>query len=496
MRRRRLPLVVLLVLAGVLGAGIAFLVAGPILAGRTKELLFVIGGGVGLIAALSSLEVAMIGLVAISYVDGFLKGLIVSTASVFAKDIVLAIGLIRWLWLGLTRQRWEALRLPVILPAFLFTLYCAAQMFNTETASPLVALAGLRSWVVWIPVLIIAYDYMTTQAHIERMLVTIVVLSLGTGIYAIVQYNIGFGHLYALSPGFGFYDRFGWGSGVRAVSTFVGPGALGDAMSLSAIFCIGAVLYMRGKAWLKPLMIGTAAICLVALATSGSRAPLLGLVVGGLGLLLLLRQPRFLFAAAVIGILAVGVLNNYASGAFEARYNPRMLSYQVVVSRAVGPMLGSIKSALETPLGVGVATGTGVGRGRLVVGQEAMVVKRTAGGMVENEYGRALHELGFPGFVLFLWLLYAAVKMTVSSFMRVRTVESRSLIAACLAVMLSGLARLAVGSALYLVPSGPMFWLSGAMAVRTAEIELARRQPVSEGVRQPEPRGHQFGTRQ
>jgi len=496
MRRRKLPLAGLLMIAGVVGAGIAFLTVGPILAGRTKELLFVIGGSVGLIAALSSLEVTMIGLVVICYVDGFLKGLIVSVASVFAKDIVLAIGVIRWLWLGLTRRQWEALRLPVILPAFLFTLYCTAEMFNTETASPLVALAGLRSWVIWIPVLIVAYDYMTTRAHIERMLVTIVAFSLGTGIYAIVQWNLGFEHLYALGPGFDFYDRFAWGSGVRAVSTFVNPAALGDAMSLSAIFCIGAVLYMRGKTWLKPLMIGTAAVCLVALATSGSRAPLLGLMVGGLGLLLLLRQPRFLFAAAVIGILAVVVLNNYAGGAFEARYNPRMLSYQVVENRVVGPMLGSIKLALARPLGVGVATGTGVGRGRLVVGQEAMMVKRTAGGMVENEYGRALHELGFPGFGLFLWLLYAAVKMTVSSFMQVRTVESRSLIAACLAVMLSGLARLAVGSALYLVPGGPMFWLSGAMAVRTAEIELARRQAMPESVRQPESISHRLGNRQ
>ncbi len=485
MRRRRLPLAVLLVIAGVVGAGVAFLVAGPVLAGRTKELLFVIGGGVVLIAALSSLEVAMIGLMAISYVDGFLKGLVVSAASVFAKDIVLAIGLMRWLWLGLTRQRWEALRLPVILPAFLFTLYCTAQMFNTETASPLVALAGLRSWVVWIPVLLIAYDYMTTRAHIERMLVTIVVLSLVTGIYAIVQYNLGFEHLYALSSSFDFYDRFGWGSGVRAVSTFVGPGALGDAMSLSAIFCIGAVLYMRGKAWLKPLMIGTAAICLVALATSASRAPLLGLVVGGLGLLLLLRQPRFLFAAVVIGILAVVVLNSYAGGAFEARYNPRILGYRTVIGRTTGPMLKGIRSALERPLGVGVATGTGVGRGQVVVGRQAIVVKRTTGGMVENEYGRALRELGFPGFALFLWMLYAAVKMTVFSFMRVRTVESRSLIAACLAVMLSSVARLAVGSALYLVPGGPLFWLAGALAVRTAEIELARRQSVPESARQP-----------
>jgi len=486
MRRRRLPMIMLLVMAGGVGAGIAFLTAGPMIAGRTKEVLFVVGGGVGLIAALSSLEVAVIGLMVICYVDGFLKGLVVSTATVFAKDIVLAIALVRWLWLGLSRQRWEALRLPVILPAFLFILYCAAEMFNTETASMLVALAGLRSWVIWIAVLIVSYEYMTTRAHIERMLFNIVILSLGTGIYAIVQYNIGFGHLYALGPGFDFYNRFGWGSGVRAVSTFVGPGALGDAMSLSAIFCIGAILYMRGKAWLKPLMVGTASVCLVALATSGSRAPLLGLVVGGLSLLLLVRRPRFLFAAVFIGVLAVVVLNNYAGGAFEARYNPQMLTARIVISRTTSPMLKGIRSAFERPLGVGVATGTGVGRGEFVVGREAMVIKQTAGGMVENEYGRALHELGFPGLALFLWLLYATVKMTVVSFMRARTVESRSLIAACLAVVVSTLARLAVGSAIYLVPGGPMFWLAAAMAARAADIEMAGRADVYEYVQRHE----------
>jgi len=471
----------LLVIAGMVGSGVAFLVSGPLLAGHTKQLLFAIAGSIGLIAVLSSLEVATIGLISISYVDGFLKGLVVSTVTVFAKDIVLAIGLIRWLWLGLTRQRWEALRLPVILPAFLFIIYCVAQMFNTETASPLVALAGLRSWIVWIPVLIVAYDYMTTRAHIERMLIAVVILSLVTGIYAIVQYNIGFDHLYALSPRFDFYRDFQWGSGVRAVSTFVSPGALGAAMSLSAIFCIGSVLYMRGKAWFKPLMIGTAAVCLVGLATSGSRAPLLGLVVGGLSLLLLIRRPRFLFAAVVIGVLAVAVLDNFAGGAFEARYNPEMLNYQTVSGRALSPMLASIRVALERPLGVGVATGTGVGRGQLLVGGQTLAVKRTAGGMVENEYGRAVHELGFPGLALFLWLLYAVAKMTVSSFLQVRTMESRSLIAACLAVVVSTAARLAVGSALYLVPGGPMFWLAAAMAKRAAEIEVADRYPVAEG---------------
>ncbi len=473
MRRRRLPPAASLVVAGVVGLAIAALAAGPTVHGQTmKVVLAVLAVGV-FVAALASLEVALLALIIVAFMDGFTKCLVISPATLLAKDIMLIIALVRWLWMGLAAQRWGALRLPVILPAFLLTLYCIAQMFNTETASPLVALAGLRSWIIWIGVVIVAYEYIRTRAHIERVLVLIMVLALATGIYGIVQYNLGFGHLYRLSEGFDYYGDFTWGTGVRAVSTFVGPGAFGDAMSLSAIFCIGGVMYIRGKQWFKIMLVATAAVCVVAMATSGSRAPLLGLVVGGLSLLVLVRRPQFLFGAIVAGILAVVVLNSFAGGAFEARYNPRMVNYFVVVSRSIGPLKQGLRSALTRPLGVGVATGVGVGRGLDMFGGESIRVKRTAGGMVENEYGRAMRELGIPGFALFLWLLYAVVKMSILSFSRAQTIASRSLIAACLGVIISTLARLAVGSALYLAPSGPLFWLAAAIAVRTADIEAA-----------------------
>ncbi len=70
--------------------------------------------------------------------------------------------------------------------------------------------------------------------------------------------------------------------------------------------------------------------------------------------------------------------------------------------------------------------------------------------------------------------------MSILSFSRAQTIASRSLIAACLGVIISTLARLAVGSALYLAPSGPLFWLAAAIAVRTADIEAASMEEASQ----------------
>jgi len=491
MRRRRLPGAMVLGIAGIVGIVIAVVATGPVLQGRALEIILgLVGVGV-IIGALASLEVALLALIAVAFMDGFAKSLVVSPASLLAKDILLMAGLAHWMWMGLTEGKWSALRLPIILPAFVFTLYCIAEMFNTETGSYLVALAGLRSWIIWLGVAILGYEYIQSRAHIERIFFLIMVLALGTGIYGIYQYNVGFGHLYALSDGFSYFNRFSWGEGVRAVSTFVGPGSFGDAMSLSAIACIGAVMYVRGKQWMKILLVVAAALCLVGLATSGSRAPLLGLVVGGLSLLVLVRRPQLLFGSIVVGVLAVVVLNTYAGRAFEARYNPKMVNYWVIMSRSLGPLRQGMRSALERPLGVGVATGVGVGRGLGMVTSESVRVRSTAGGMVESEYGRALRELGLPGFALFIWLLYTTVKMALMSFARAQTAGARSLIAGCIGIIVSTVARLAVGSALYMAPSGLLFWLAAVVAVRCADIEEDERAELYEHVERLERRAEQ-----
>ncbi len=472
------------------GVLVAVLVAGGLLLALALVVMvgegqvaraFLIALGVGaLLAACASLDLAVALLLIVSFLDGFLKGIDPSKLSVFAKDIALLIAFARWGWANLLRRHWPALRMPVTIPALLFVVYCSMEMFNTASADWRVALAGLRTWIVWIPVAYVVYDVARNRANVQRLMLIVIVMAFLTGLYGMIQYRIGFAHLQALGPGFDFYARrFGApGEAVRATSTFVSPGVLGAAMSLSAVIALAGALFLP-RNFLKIFSAATAAVCLVGLGSSASRAPLLGLVAGGAALLILMRKPRLVIALLLIAGVFVWLTSSFAGGAFARRYNREMLRPEGMVNRVLIPLQHGWDSLREHPLGVGVATGAGIGRGADALGRPAMRIGE-AGGFVENEYGRALRELGFPGIILFLWLLYRVLAGNIRSYRACRSPAYRAVAAACVSVTISIIFQLSVGSALYLAPGGLLFWTCYAVSQRLPELEAAELTPVAQ----------------
>ncbi len=425
------------------------------------------------IASAASLEIGVSLLLVLAFLDGFIKGLDPSKLSVFVKDFFLLIALGRWGWENLLRRNWPALRMPVTVPAALFVVYTLMQMFNTATADWRVALAGLRTWIVWIPVAYVVYDVARSRLHVQRLMLLVIITAFVTGLYGMIQYRIGFQHLLALGPGFEFYARrFGApGETVRATSTFVSPGALGAAMSLSVVIALAGAVFLPTRG-LKALSTTTAAVCLVGLGASASRAPLLGLVAGGITLLVLMRRPRVLAMILLAAVVFLWLASSFAGGAFARRYNREMLAPEGMVHRVMIPFRHGWDSLQEHPLGVGVATGRGIGRGADALGASYFRVGE-AGGFVENEYGRVLRELGFPGIFLFLWMLYRVIKGNIVTYRTCRTTAYRAVAAACVSVTVSIIFQLAVGSALYLAPGGLLFWAFYAVSQRLPELEAA-----------------------
>jgi len=178
-------------------------------------------------AALASNEAALCLLVIVGASEGIIKGLFPGMLTLLLKDIIIGVALLRWAWEGLNGLPRPSLNSPVVLPVFLFAVLCAGQMFNTETGSFLVALAGFRSWVASIAIFFIAYDTLDRSAAARRVGWWVVLVGVATSIYGIVQHQIGFDHLYALSSGFDFYRKFGSGETVRAASTYVAPASSG-----------------------------------------------------------------------------------------------------------------------------------------------------------------------------------------------------------------------------------------------------------------------------
>ncbi|HEY3398604.1 MAG TPA: O-antigen ligase family protein [Armatimonadota bacterium] len=430
---------------------------------------------------------------ALCFFDGFIKAADPSRVSLFAKDVFLAIALLRWGYQNLRRRRWPSFALPFTVPMVLFVAYCGAEMFNTTTADPRVALAGVRTWIIWLPCAFLFYDYVVSRAQLQRLLVLVVGLGLLTGIYGIVQFRVGYGHLQGLGAGFAYYTTHFNVLGtdtVRAVSTFVSPGTFGAAMGSVVMLGTGAAAYLQ-RVPLKIFSGVTAAIALVGLGASASRAPLIGLVAGGFVLLVVARKPRLLALVIGIGFVFVVLVGSFAGGAFARRYNRELINSDTITSRFAIPLQHVWVSMLDEPLGVGVATGMGIGRSdadRTAYAPAAsseLQASDEASGMVENEYARALRELGIPGALLFIWLIFKALQTFVRSYRRVRTTDYRILVGACLGLAVSIVLQLAVGSVLYLVPSGILFWGMAALCWKLPELEARELLTVTPAEPQP-----------
>ncbi|MCE5215711.1 hypothetical protein LLH03_01660 [bacterium] len=443
----------------------------------TNKWTYAVAGSVaalGTIAALASTEAALYTIITIACFDGLIKGMSPGMASMVLKDAYLGLAMMRWVWEGVNNQPRQSLSSSVALPAFLFTAYCVGQMFNTETMSWMLALAGLRSWVIWIPIYFITYDTIRTRRQFERMLLFIAVISAGTGVYGVIQHQIGFDHLSAVSPNFGFYDHFRRGSLIRAPGTYVHPGTAGAAMSFAATVCAGVALASRAFSMQQISLLAAAPICLTALAATGSRSPLIGGVVGLIVFVAMTRQVRLFVGMAVLVAIGMGLSERQAGLAVSQRYTRQLLGMQTVISRAIGPLYKAGDLLSRFPLGTGIASGTGVGRSAAIL-EQPLYVSEDASAFIENELGRAMKEMGLPGVSLLIWLLWRAMK---SGFVgwKLGTGRDRWLASG----LMAGAVNLAVqnmsGSALYLAPGGIYFWMACALAARVPDYEATDRE--------------------
>jgi len=430
----------------------------------------------GVIAAIAATEAALYATIAVACFDGIIKGMYPGAFSMVLKDVFLGLALLHWAWDGVNGGSRGSLSHRVALPTVMLTLYCVAQMFNSETMSWVLALAGLRSWIVWIPVFFITYDTIRTRHQFERLVLFVAVISASTGLYIIAQHQIGFGHLYRLSPHFTFYTNFSQGAAIRAPGTYVHPGTAGSAMSFAATICAGVALASRAFSARQLMLLASAVVCLVAMAATGSRAPLIGAVIGLTTFIATTRRPHLIVGLALLAVFGLWQSEKYVGRMMSVRYSRSRLNVHVIADRALGPFTQGFSMLSKYPLGTGVASGVGAGRGLLLV-EEPTYVKAEAAVFIENEIGRAMKELGLPGVALFVWLLWRAMASGMAGW-RYSTGRDSWLASGLMAGTVNLCVQLMVGSALYLAPGGIYFWMACALASRIPDYEAQDRQAL------------------
>lgn len=462
-----------------------------------------------LVAAVCSADLALYALILVSLTEALYKGLAANMLTMLAKDIVLAIMLMRLFWHSQQNRDYSWLRHPLALPGLLLAAYGVAMASAPQTNSVLLAAAGLRSWLLWMPLYFPAYQTLVTRRRVFAFVSVVLLLMVPICIYGIVQGNIGYEHTRVL-PGFhkltSWYgvntlrndadDLLAENSGtdprsgptdqpesfdrsfapimaVRACAIFISPGYFGGMAVMTALPSLGLLGWARSPV-LRGLAVVAALGAVGGLLASGSRAPMVGLVVGLAAMLLVSRRRGLVIAGVfIVGLGTLYILRDIVG--VGAQRIERTLTVSGAIQRSLQPLGFGLQAAWDNPLGSGVATGQGAGR---LVYTGAIQVERSEGSrFIENEFGRALAELGFAGTALWLWMIFTPLRQTLRATRRLGSQRAGVLVAAMFGAMVAIFTQLSVGSALY-QGAGMFYYIFPAMAQRLVELPISEGRPA------------------
>lgn len=483
---------------------VSFAVAVFLLANSQGTLLAVAMAGFLLliITSLMSSTACLYALVLVATTEALYKGLAPSMFTMLVKDLFLWILLLRLFWVSQRQRDFRWLHQRLTTPAVIFVCYCVAMMFAPSTRSLLLAVAGLRVWSLWMPLYYPCYQLFGTRKQVLRFAAVLTALQLPICLYGIVQGNIGYEHT-KIIPGFyeltafyqvarqdtdegalttgeegmasseapdspdaseGFDRGFKPIMAVRACAVYTSPGYFGTMAVMSALLGLG-MLGAGRTAMGRMIGLATALAGVGGLLASGSRAPMVGLGVGLAAMALI--SARKGIVAAGIALLVLGslyVLKDVA-GAGATRIQ-RNLSMGIALERSLDPLQRGLQAALQRPLGNGIATG--IGAGRLVYSGAIDVEQAKGTRFIENEFGRALAELGFAGAFLWLWMVWTPLREAIRAIRTLGFQRDGLLAAGLFGLMVALFVQLGVGSALY-GGAGMYYYVFAAMIKRLAE---------------------------
>lgn len=463
-----------------------------------------------LVAAICSADLALYALVLVSLTEALYKSLAANMLTMLAKDIVLALMLLRLLWHSQQNRDYWWLRHSLALPGLLLAAYGLAMAAAPQTKSLLLAAAGLRSWLLWMPLYFPVYQTLVTRRRVFAFVSVLLLLMVPICVYGIVQGNIGYEHTRVL-PGFhkltswygvnsprtddevfagevsgehqggvspdqpeSFDRSFAPIMAVRACAIFISPGYFGGMATMTALLSLGLLGWARSPV-LRVLAVVAALAAVGGLLASGSRAPMVGLVVGLAAMSLISRRRGMvIFGILIVGLGTLYILRDIAG--VGAQRIERTLTLSGALQRSLQPLGFGLQTAWDNPLGIGVASGQGAGR---LVYEGVIQVQRSEGArFIENEFGRALAELGFIGTALWLWMILTPLVQTFRATRRLGTQRAAVLVAAMFGAMVAIFIQLGVGSALY-QGAGMFYYVFAAMAQRLVELPISESRPAA-----------------
>jgi hypothetical protein len=372
---------------------------------------------------------------------------------------------------------------PTIMLAAL-ALLVLVQAVNPVVPNILVALIGIKVWLLYLPLVYVGFHMVQSREDLWRLLALMAIpaaIPSAVGlIEAILIYSGHSGTVYswygsaasAATQGFFAYSLGTAGASLsRVPSTF----SYVAQYYLYTIAMIGVVYaWLRGPMrYRSHNLLGWGLLVLVTLASllSGSRgafiaAPALLIVtmlldrVGGLKLLVLLASLVLAFAVALT-LLGAQVGPTFSSVAADGSANG-------------GIVFSWIPKAFHLTL-TGLGTGLDTGAARYAFpGQNSGQVFQIIGGVwLETWWVKVLIELGLPGVFVVLGLLTTIIGGGLRRHFRIADPQLRSVSAALLAVLMWNIVYAVKAQNLDLDPMNVYFWLFVGLTIRVYALDRA-----------------------
>jgi hypothetical protein len=310
------------------------------------------------------------------------------------------------------------LRILVTLSFVYFTL----ELLNPNSPSLLVSVSGLKSYLLYMPLaFVVPYMFSSTE-DLEKKLRTYAFLMIPFAALGLVQFSFPpdhwiNGYLSHDSENLRIGDLFGGEVViVRSIGTFSYIGGYTAFLTVTFYLAAGLVAKNRwrisGNYWPLILLVTS----LAAMFTTGSRAPIWGLIATCPLILWIWNYARLLsitqIAKMVAVIAVIGILAQLlASDAFDA-YSSRADKAADTSDRLLSPITEAYGAlGVMGPLGMGMGTTSG-GALTIMGTREFWWLN---GMFFEIETARVLQETGIIGFILVyaarLWLLMKAITL-------------------------------------------------------------------------------------
>jgi len=383
------------------------------------------------------------------------------------KDFIIILIYIGFLTKFTIQRKQVLFRSPLTVPLLLLATFGVIQLFNPNLENLVVGLVGIRTLLLYIPLLFIGYHFIKTKEQLYKCGIFLVILAIPVSVVGIFQYLAGPDAVAGLGPGFArSVVAVGTPLGYavfRPTSTFSYAGGLGGYLLVMILLTI-CFINFRVRGWTKWICLISLASLIFGLAANTQRSAMLLLSLG-IPVMYLLQKKRIISSALPFLVGSCLVAAWFFLPAFFYRLDTMTRDpYGVIVRQhLINPAVVSVSRALiSSPLGRGI--------GYASPGSRYVTTGWT---FTESFVAYLIYELGIVGLALYIWILASLVRL---GFRIHRGLSDSGLRWLAVGIVVYQLAIISISGTycpLNFPPTNVYFWFFGGAIMKLSIIDIS-----------------------